>query len=551
MANGPLNIHLLDVDKFIREHGCKEVTSTFVHAPSSNQFHEAGLFSEQIFGNIADQRRLITFGYINLNCKIFAPHVFQIIQSLKRFYIEIMSGKSYAIWNEEVNDFDRASDADPNADTGYTFFLSHFFEIDFLKNASLKRNDKVDVLKKYQDRLLIDKYLVIPAGLRDIKVDEARQEKDSINNLYVSLLNNAKAMPPTGANKSIYDTIHYAIQRKVNEIHLYVADMMKGKKGFMEGKYGARSIAQGTRNVITASSMESISSNSEQYHKVDETKIPLFQCAKGFSSLVIYQMKHNFYSTVLENSSDQVPLINPDTLKLEYGPIDEAEKDKLLGTEGMMKFIDLFQDGEFRFKPVTVVSDKKKYWMYLVYDTGKTINIFRNIDEFKLAMESKHVEFDPKYVRAVTNCELLYMATYAASYNKHGTVTRYPITDEQSIYISKVHLMSTTPSRVVFLKSDVGSDTTYDTKFPEYPIIGENFVDAMLLHPTRLKALGADFDGDTCSWIPILSEEANKECEQYIHSLSNYILPSGQMPLAMDDLCLLTLHSLTMDPPKE
>ena len=83
MANGPLNIHLLDVDKFIREHGCKEVTSTFVHAPSSNQFHEAGLFSEQIFGNIADQKRLITFGYINLNCKIFAPHVFQIIQSLK------------------------------------------------------------------------------------------------------------------------------------------------------------------------------------------------------------------------------------------------------------------------------------------------------------------------------------------------------------------------------------------------------------------------------------------------------------------------------------
>lgn len=551
MPNIPLNIHLLDVNKYIKEHGCKEVTSTFVHTPSSNQFHEAGLFSEQIFGNIADPIRLVTFGYITLNCKIFAPHVFQCIQSLKRFYIEIMSGKSYAIWNEEARDFDRASDSDPNADTGYTFFLKHFFEIDLAKNNSLKRNDKIDVLRKYPDQLLIDKYLVIPAGLRDVKVDETRQEKDSINNLYVSLINNCKAMPVTGANKPIYDTIHYAIQRKVNEIHLYLVDMMKGKKGFLEGKYGARNIAQGTRNVITASSMETTAPSSEQYHKVDEVKIPLFQCAKGFSSLVIYNMKHNFYSPVLEISSDQVPLINPDTLKLEYVPIDEAEKDKLLSTEGMMKFIDLFQDGEFRFKPVTVMSDKKRYWMYLVYDTGKDIHIIRNLDEFKMRMAEHDREFDPSCVRPFTNCELLYIATYQASVGKYGTVTRYPIADEQSIYVAKTHLMSTSPGRVVYLKGDVSENNHYDTKLPEYPVINASFIDAMLLHPTRLKALAADFDGDTCSWIPIMSEEATRECDAYVHSLNNYILPNGQMPLAMDDLCTLTLHSLTMDPPKE
>lgn len=48
-----------------------------------------------------------------------------------------------------------------------------------------------------------------------------------------------------------------------------------------------------------------------------------------------------------------------------------------------------------------------------------------------------------------------------------------------------------------------------------------------------------------------MSEEATKECDAYVHSLNNYILPNGQMPLAMDDLCTLTLHSLTMDPPAE
>ncbi len=532
----PFNIRLLDVNDFIKRNNCMEVTSTFVHTPSSNQFHEQGLFSEQIFGNIATPNRMVTFGYMTLNCRVFAPHVFQIIQSLKRFYIEIMCGKSFAVWNEEARDFDRASESEAGADTGYTFFLSHFFDIAFQKNASLKRNDKVDILNKYPDQLLIDKYLVIPAGLRDVKADEGRQEKDSINNLYVSLLNNCKAMPPTGANKPIYDTIHYAIQRKVNEIHLYIADMMKGKKGFLEGKYGARNIAQGTRNVITATTMEAASPDSPQYHKVDETKIPLFQCAKGFSSLVIYNMKHNFYSPVLDISSDQVPLINPDTLKLEYVPIDESEKDKLLGTEGMMKFIDLFQDGTFRFKPVTVMSEKKRYWMYLVYDTGAEIYIIRDVDALKSRMSEHGLEYDPKYLRALTNCELLYITTLQACHDKYGTVTRYPVADEQSIYISKVHLMSTSPGRIVHMKADVNGDVRYDTLLPEYPIINGSFTDAMLLHPTRLKALGADFDGNcltgdtlcqikyTNEWLAVLqSANYNDSVSQSANSVVTYI----------------------------
>lgn len=56
---------------------------------------------------------------------------------------------------------------------------------------------------------------------------------------------------------------------------------------------------------------------------------------------------------------------------------------------------------------------------------------------------------------------------------------------------------------------------------------------------------------DTCSWIPIFSKEANAECEKYIHTQGNYILPSGQ-PLAdmFDDLIKLSMHAMTREPPE-
>lgn len=59
------------------------------------------------------------------------------------------------------------------------------------------------------------------------------------------------------------------------------------------------------------------------------------------------------------------------------------------------------------------------------------------------------------------------------------------------------------------------------------------------------------FDGDTTSWIPIFSEEANKECEAYVHSNGNYVLPSGSTIANMaDDIVKLTIHALTRDVPE-
>ena len=544
----PLNIELMDINKMIKERGILEVTSTLIHTSSSTEFHPDGLFSERIFGEIASPERHLRHGYINLRCRVFHPIVFQNLQSIKRFYVEIISGKSYAIWNKQEKDFERADEFDEGADTGFVFFLTHFPEIEFKKNASLKRNDKIDVIEKYKDRILIDKLIVIPAGIRDIKEDAGRQEKDSINSLYASVLNNARAMPDGADMDPIFNQVHYAIQRKVMEVYEYLLEMTTGKTGYFEGKYGARDVALGTRNVITATSLEATDPTSPQYHKVDETKVPLYQAAKGVQPLIVHYIRTVFYSPIITDSADNVPLIDPETLQLTYVTVDDKDKDAMITSEGILKTIDKFRDPEFRFRSVSARAGGKPYYLYLVYDDKDKIYVFRNIFEFKQIFEELKKPFDPHKVRPLSYAEMLYVATYVSTKDKFGTITRYPVTDNNSIYPTRTHLISTSPARVV--KWITHADTETGLQLPEYPVLSAKFVDALLLHPSKLKGLAADFDGDTVSWIPLLSNEVTKECEKYVHDKSNFIEPSGLPVTVCDDLCAITMYALTSNPKK-
>ena len=124
MLKDPLNIALLDLDALIKAENLKEVTSEFIRESSSNRFHPEGLFSEEIFGEIASQKRQLTCGYIKLNCRVFHPVIFQNLKAIKRFYIEIMAGTSYAVWNPEEGDFEHALESERNAKTGMSFFLT-------------------------------------------------------------------------------------------------------------------------------------------------------------------------------------------------------------------------------------------------------------------------------------------------------------------------------------------------------------------------------------------------------------------------------------------
>lgn len=537
----PVKLELMDVDNFIRQHNILPVTSVFIRDSSSNEFHPDGLFSERIFGQIGSPSRLISYGYIPLNTRVFHPLIFAHIRRLKSAYMDVISGKSYAKYDNDTKELIPCDSDDPQGGTGYKFFIDNFPRIKFKKNDSLSRNDKIDLIEKYRNSCTMTNCIVMPAGLRDIQQDGGRVDSDSINKLYTALLNYSNAMPITGGDDSMFDSVRYAIQKKINEVYEMIFEMLEGKQGFFQKKFGARSLALGTRNVISPSDMLGEDPTDGKYMKCDELKIPLFQSSKMYQPLVVYQLKQLFFSQVFQQFTDQAPLIDPKTYDMRYQAITEDEKNKYTTSEGIEKVISLFRDKEFRCTPVTVDNEKGvKYYMFLVYDDGKNIFIGRSVTTIMESVQMAGVLYDKKHVRPLTYVEMLYIATYVATKDKHGLVTRYPAMEIGSTVPFKMHIASTNPGRTVTLYM-----SNNERELPEYPVITGQFVDSVVLHPTLMKGLGADFDGDVVSINSVLTEEANKEIAAHLETPIRYVSPSGKLYAGSTDIVSLVIYNLS------
>lgn len=547
MPLDPLNIWLMDVNAFIRENKCMPVTSVFIRETTTNEFKHDGLFSEDIFGQINTPDRLVRFGYIDLRTQVLHPLIYINIVKLKALYGEIMARKTYAVFNPETKEFERASEDTEDANTGYQFFMSHLYDLKFEKNQSLRHNEMVDVIERHQKLLTLSQCLVMPAGLRDLREDEGKPAADSINKLYSSLINYTLALPTTRTTSDIYDNVRFSIQKKLAEIYDYIFNMIEGKFGFFQRKYGSRNLALGTRNVVSTASMAALSPDDPQYLKMDEIKIPLFQACKMYTPLIIYNIRMLFLNEVFNITSDQVALIDPETNNLVYQPIDEGEKSRFLSSEGIEKMIDLFRDPEFRFTPVVVYNEEGKgYYLYMVYDDNEVVYLTRSVSEVINKINQEVGVYDPQKLRPLTYAEMFYIAALRATSDKNSLITRYPAIEIGSEVPNRVHLISTNPARKVNLFSTM--DDEFWIMMPEYPIINNTFVDSLIPHPQILAGLGMDFDGDTASSNGILSKQANEEVTSYLNSVGRYIHSNGKLMHGTTDLIKLTIFNLSRDP---
>lgn len=541
----PLNLNILNVDEFIRLHDCKKVTSTFIYEPSSRVLKSDGLFSEDIFGQLNSPERLIKFGYIDLNCTIFHPIIYSTICTLKRMYGDILARKVYARFNRDTEDFEACDELDDDADTGFAFFLKYWPKVKLVKNNSVSQNDKIDLIHNAAKSAFMTKCLVMPAQIRDINPDSSRLEPDSINKLYLSLINYTNAMPPEESDSPIYDGIRFSIQKKVAEIYQYVFDMIEGKFGFFQRKYGSRALALGTRNVLSPALLNSKSPDDPTQLKIDEVGVPLFQGLKMAMPLVVYRAKLIFFNSIFNSSSDQVALLDPKTYNLEYQSITEDEKNKFISSEGIEKLVNLFRDREFRYRPLICKSDDKFYYLYLVYDMGTRIIIVRSIVELKRMLEELHEIYEPKKLRPITYIEMFYIIGWFATQGKHAEICRYPAEKLGNVMPCKIHLMSTNPSRTILLHI---STTEQPIQLPEYPVMNVKFIDSIQVHASMEPGLGADHDGDTGSLNMILSDEANEEVEKYCDSPGRWITTAGGGQIGLLYLEPMPIYNLTRDP---
>lgn len=464
--------------------GLHEIKVLDIFTASSDNFHPLGLFSTEIFGKVGEEKRNRLFAYIDLKVSVFHPILFKAICDLKELYANILSGKEYAKFDKNVKDFIKS---DPiEGDTGFAFFCSHFNDLTFEQRPSAKREFNIKLINKYRETALLDKLLIMPAGLRDYEIDENnRPSEDEINTYYREVMSIASVIDNINVknNEAYLDNARYSMQIKVSTIYNYIKNMLEGKNKFIQGKWGSRKVFNSTRNVITSYLHDSPTLFGDQSVSTTQTVVGLYQYLRAIFPLAAKHVRDNYLSDVFIGPNSPAILVNKKTLKKESVQIDPVYYDEWMTMEGLEKVFARYGQVDLRHD-ILEIGD---HYLGLIYKgPDKTFKFIQDIDDVPEAYKKEDCH-------PMTFTELLYLSVFKDSNTIPALVTRYPITGYGSIYPSYLYLRTTIRSEVR-TELDDNWDLT-ETKAVEFPISGEQFFESMGISGKHLARLTADHDG--------------------------------------------------------
>ena len=149
--------------------------------------------------------------------------------------------------------------------------------------GSDRRRQTIELLNKFRDRAIIDKIIVLPAGLRDVEFEDNRPTYDEINNYYKRLISLSNNISPNliELDPSLVDKTRFKIQETFNELYENLSERIEGKKKLFLGKWASRRIFNGTRNVITAQKPSGRYLGAKENVGYNDTVVGLYQFMKS------------------------------------------------------------------------------------------------------------------------------------------------------------------------------------------------------------------------------------------------------------------------------
>lgn len=515
----PFNLELLILDEKSVSM-MRPVTSLDTFVGATKNFNPDGLYSNEIFGVVGTAARAARFAYIDIRVPIIHPTIYKTLIALKSFYKEILSAKEFAKWDPQVGDFVRSDMLEGR--TGYQFFIEHFQKLQIPSNQSVGRQQAIALFDKYKDVCLMSKVLVIPAGLRDIEIDETgRAVSDSINELYYKLIAISNTINATTAEENIesYNQQRVSFQNTVSEIYEAFSQMVEGKKNLMMGKWASRRPFNGTRNVITAMNTAVAELGHPKNVKFNDTLVGLYQVSKGMLPVTLFNLRQGFLDRVFSSVGAPAILTDAKTLQSVAVQLKATTYADWMSSEGLEKQLTYFKEDSIRHEPIKI----ENYYLGLCYrGPDGTFALINGIDQLPEGRDAKDCT-------PITLAELIYCAIYAIANSYPIFVTRYPITGVGSVYPSFIHLKSTIAAEE---RRPLNPDTwEIEEDQPiayEFPVVGSGFYNSLSPHSSWLSRLGADFDGDTCSGNIVYSDEAKQEVKQYLMSKRAYVGTDGR-----------------------
>jgi DNA-directed RNA polymerase beta' subunit len=518
-----MRMDICDLNKFIQVNSLQEVKNPILLEPG-NYPTKDGLLSYDIFGLAGSYDRRTVFAYIDLKKHFLHPLMYKLLTSMNRKLIKLIDGSGYFT----INNKGELIEDNENGNTGLEWLYNNFEKINFEYTESHKRNSKVTVLNTLKkNEIFCDKWIVIPANHRDVNLSKTKHGKistDKLNTLYTGLLSLCSS------SDDEFDFMGYIteskIQLKLVEIYEYLIQFLEKKDGLFKHDLMGKTVDYCTRSVISAPRVNS-NKFSDQLIKFTYTGIPLSHLCNLFYPYFQYEIKNFFeelFSTFVEYDN---PLVPNEVITL-VNPMSNFTPEKIKNMLNL--FIKSPENRLDTLQIDSVITNKK---------TGKQ----------REAKSDLNIYYNELH-RPFLLLDLVYLIADKIVEDKHVYVSRYPIENYQSIYPTRIKIITTYNTTPIEINN---------RNFPDYPLItmhdlnGENrqfvnFIDTVLPHASYLESLGADFDGDTISLRPIYSQEANEECERIINSLPYIMNASGNNTRIIRNEGVLTLYTLTRNP---
>jgi len=480
----PMNIDLLILDKNIISK-LMEVKTRDIFMQNSTEFHHEGLFSTTIFGNIGTPERLTTFGYVDLGLSILHPRVYKELISINSLYKDILNGSKYAIYDPKTKDFIESDQLDGRS--GFNFFMEYYDKLNFKETDSIQREFKIKFLTKYKaSEVVLDKYLVMPAGLRDYTITESgKAMENEINNFYRKLLtvsSTAKAFKTDTTNKDneYVSAVRSRLQKVAVDIYDQIETLLDGKSKFIQGKWTKRGIMYGTRNVLTSIPIDTEDLEDEHKIKANNSIVGLFETLKGLLPISIFQVRTRFLQDIFDINSSKALLVDNKTYKRVPVDISEKTRSRWVTDEGLEETINKLVQDEIKNSYINIDG----YSLLLVYEHDDKIDILKGIDDLP--------DLKKEDLRPITYGELFYLSIFNIISNYPAFITRYPIVNYGGIVPTEPYLKTTIKSNRRYVKLINSSDYILAT---EYPIVNEHWSSSVSVPQHYLEGLGADFDG--------------------------------------------------------
>lgn len=539
----PLNIDFL-VPTEAQLRRLRPVTSLDIFDGPGGNFHDDGLFSTTTFGRVGDPERMKRFGYIPLGLPIIHPLLYTRLIRLKSLYRDIISGQEQARFNPETGDFERCNDLE--GDTGYAFFFRHWHEFRPPRTGSSTRDLRIDLIDRMRDKAFLNNFLVIPAGLRDADIEpDGRVDMDDINELYQRAMMIARNLPQRVKAEELasYDRSRYALTLRLVEITDYLENMLSGKKGFIQRYWASRRVFNATRNVLSSMDPSVPDLSQPNRPSFNDTQVGIHQLAKAVLPKTLYYLRTGLVGTVFDTASNTVSLVHPTTYEAVRVEVSNEELDRWRTPEGLEGIVNELGNLEQRSEPVMV----EGHYLALVYtDDQQQFRICRSITELP-------EDRPASWLRPITYIELVYLAGYR-QWNQHGGfVTRYPVENMLSSYPTTAYVKTTMVGDMRWELDEEWQRRGDDYVALEYPRFNPkgqtSYYDATAVNPSKLEPLGADFDGDTVSFLATYTTESMQECQAHLRSRQAYLKAGGGLAFSVKIQTLdLALRFITGEP---